>query len=160
MRFEIHLDGQKKLLDTTRALDRELIKGIRTAVQTSARDLRTKARSFAPKHSGNLRSAIKYRSFARFLSATVYVDAKIAPHRHLVLRGRTPGKIPPSGPGTPLAAWAAAHGLNPKAVARDIAARGTRPSLPFMRMAFDTLRPAIVARMRAVFEYVFARGGR
>lgn len=161
MRIEVTVDGHKRVLDTTRAVDRELVKGIRDAVRTGAKDLRAEARRRAPSGpTGNLRQAVRFRTWSRFLSATVFVDKSIAPHRHLVIHGRGPGLIPSAREGTPIAIWAKRHGINPWALARAMARHGTRPRPNFMREAFAALQEPIATRIRQAFEQAVRRGGR
>src|SRR5574341_780789 len=93
MRIEIELDGQRKLLDTIRKIDRELAKEIQAELRAGAVAIRRDARQMAPKGvTGNLRSGIRMRTWwPRWLSATVFVKA---PHKYLVSHGRKPGKMP------------------------------------------------------------------
>jgi hypothetical protein len=53
-----------------------------------------------------------------------------------------PGAMPPWGPGTPLATWAAAHGIPPYLVARGLQRKGLH-ARHFMRTARENQRAAI-----------------
>ncbi len=153
MRVEVQIDGHKKVLDTTKAIDRELVKGIKAALRTSAADMRREARAQAPKFTGNLR----FRMWPGLLSATVYIKA---PHKFLVAFGRKPGRIPPTAA---LKEWVKYKGLPDSmafVIARSIARKGTRASVAFMDMAWNAMRPAAVQRIRDAVEKVFQTEGR
>ena len=62
-----------------------------------------------------------------------------------------PGKMPPWGPGTPLADWAFRHGIPPFVAARAIQRWGLAPRL-FAEAALDNLRPELQAQFRHGLE--------
>jgi hypothetical protein len=75
---------------------------------------------------GNLRNSWIQTS-ARFAndeySASIFNRSDYAVYG---IMGRGPGKFPPFGPNTPLAAWASKRGIVPFLVARSIAKKGTQ----------------------------------
>lgn len=75
---------------------------------------------------GNLKNSWVQTS-ARFAndeySASIFNRSEYAVYG---IMGRGPGKFPPFGPNTPLAAWANKRGITPFLVARSIAKRGTQ----------------------------------
>lgn len=162
MRIEVELEGRKRLLDTARAIDRELVKGIRDELRMGATAVRRTARGLAPRFTGNLRAGIRQRSWSKWLSSTVYVKA---PHKYLVSHGRAPGKMPdlrvPAVRNT-LLAYLRAKGIpvqNLYAFARALGRRGTKAALPFMQTAYMMHRARILNGVRRAVERVFETEG-
>lgn len=87
----------------------------------------------APVHTGNLRDNWKL-DFGRFQGTL----SSNAPYSMAVHFGTSPHAVPASA----LTAWAAKKGLNPWAVAKSIAKKGTKAN-PFLQKAVDLQRENI-----------------
>jgi len=158
MQISIELDGQKKLLDTVTAVDRELVKGIRAELSAGARAVRRDAKAIVKTFAftGNLGEGIKTRTWRQFLSASIFVTA---PHKYLVQHGRKAGKMPRP---EVLRAYARARGIPERSLfilARAIGRKGTKGKVAFMQIAYLNNQMAIALGVRLAAERAFETEG-
>jgi hypothetical protein len=163
MQLEVTLDGRKKLLDTTKAIDRALVKGVRAELAAGARLVRRDARRILTRHrfTGNLEDSIRVRTWRDYLSATVFV---LAPHKYLAAHGRKPGKMPDLRGKSKevLLAYMRARGIPEKNLyifARALGRKGTKPLPAFMQIPFALHERAINNGIRVAVDRVFETEG-
>ena len=106
----------------------------RSTLRAERAEKRRLTQSVSKNSSGRTLNSIK--SKIEDLKGEAKPDVK---YSYYVVHGRKPGKMPPSGPGTDLAAWARRAGVNPFVVARSIARNGTK-GIPFIEEAYNDIR--------------------
>lgn len=87
---------------------------------------------------GDLRRSVRYTFNTATLSAVIEPTAKYAA---AVENGSRPHFVS-ARPGTPLSRWAISKGINPYAVAKSIAKKGTKPH-PFVQPTFNKMKPQV-----------------
>lgn len=125
------------------------------AVREQALEVRAVAKAVAPMGvTGMLRRRIRLRTQRETLSARVRA---VAPHAHVVERGRRPGTMPDVRDEA-FRQWVEARGLAGKEfiVARAIGRRGTR-GVAFMALAVDQTIGAFEPRVRAAIDRAAAQ---
>lgn len=148
---ELEVTGLRQVLGWMEALPPAVREEILTTFEEAGETLRARAEALAPVGAtGNLKRSITVRRL-RGLAIRV---GPTAPHRHLVIRGRRPGKMPPPDA---IADWAELRGLKGKefVVARAIGARGTRGQ-PFMAHALAGAGAEVRARVADAVRRVIA----
>jgi HK97 gp10 family phage protein len=95
----------------------------------------------APDAFGNLRDSIGYKIVPETLTSEIKPDA---PYGDAVETGTRPHWISVS-PGSPLEQWALFRGINPYAVQRSIAVKGTKAH-PFIKPTYDEVAPEVNAK--------------
>lgn len=133
MALDMRIEGLDELL--RRVKDPEVMAGpAREYLTRSAQAVETRGRQNSARgQTGNLQG----RWGSEMDSAQMPQWAAVrnrAPHAHLLELGTKPHFVPAGR----LAAWAAARGLNPYAVARTIAKKGTRPRWMLYRARKDS----------------------
>ena len=88
---------------------------------------------------GNLRRSVRYKMNPAQLEAEIKPDANYA---DAVEYGTKPHYVSVR-PGTPLAQWARLKGINPYALQRSIARKGTKPH-PFVKPTYNKMRPRVI----------------
>lgn len=122
-----------------RALPAKSVAHLNGLIEESAVDTQRALRIAAPVGaSGDMRRAVKYRTFPATLSAEVWPDT---PYAEAVENGSKPHHVS-ARPGTPLARWAKHKGIEPYAVAASIAKKGTKPH-PFVEPTFAKARVTV-----------------
>jgi hypothetical protein len=112
---------------------------MRLLIDASAVDVQRELRIAAPVgSSGNLRRAIRYTYNPSSISAEITPEA---PYTDAVEFGSRPHWTS-ARPGTSLAKWANMKGINPYAVQRSIATKGTKAH-PFVRPTYNKMRPRV-----------------
>lgn len=94
----------------------------------------------APDAFGHLRDSIGYKIDPAILTSVIKPNV---PYGEAVETGTRPHWISVK-PGTPLEQWALFHGVNPYAVQRSIAVKGTKPH-PYVKPTYDEVEPEVNA---------------
>jgi len=127
MKLDMRIEGTKEITANLDRLDKDMVEKVKQSLTDSAKTIADRARDNAPKKSGLLKSAIKYKpaKSPKFpYVALAVVDRKKAPHAHLVEYGARGGAMP-------------AH--------------------PYLRPAFDHLKREIEGKIKSVVESVVRR---
>lgn len=143
----VQIVGLEKLQGGVAAGPATLAREVRTAMTAGSLLIEGTARSLAPKDTGRLGGSITHAITGGGANLTSKIGPSVA-YGLYAEKGRGPGRMPPVAA---IEGWARRHGMNPFALARSIARKGTKGK-PYMRPAFEQN----VGRVTSLFEKVGA----
>lgn len=154
--IEVHVEGLKELQGNLNSAPGVLADTTRGAMQTGLLLLEADMRRGAPRDTGRLQGSINHTITGAGANLTGKVGPSVA--YGLFVEKGTRAHYPPVGA---IRGWAGRHGMNPFALARGIARRGTRAQ-PFVMPALERNRARIIAlfdRVGATVAIHIAGGG-
>lgn len=156
MAIEVHVEGLKELQGNLASAPETLASATHSAMSAGLLLLEGDMRRGAPRDTGRLQGSIHHTITGGGASLTGKVGPSVA-YAIFVEKG-TRAHYPPVGA---IKGWAGRHGMNPFALARGIARRGTRAQ-PFVLPAFERQRSKVLALFDkiAVQVAVHIAGGR